>query len=70
MATVVRKKDESVESLIKRFKRKVQDEGIIQELRKREYYLSKAQKARKKSAQARARAMKRNNVLVSNNNYD
>lgn len=66
MATVIRKKDESFESLMRRFKRRVQEDGTLQELRKREYYLSKAQKARKKKAQALARARKKQNTLFIN----
>lgn len=52
MAIVYRKKDEDIETLIKRFKRKVNSEGILTELKKREYYLSPSQKRKEKSKEA------------------
>ena len=58
MAKVTIRKDEDVESLIRRFKRKVQEEGIMQELKKREYYMSPSLKRRVKSEAAQARLRK------------
>ena len=55
MATVVRGENESFESMLKRFKRKVNDDGIMNELKKREYYMSPSQKRAAKSAAARKR---------------
>ena len=67
MAVVVRRKDESGENLIKRFRRAVQEDGIMQELKKREYYRSPAQKRREKSAKAQARLRKKNrNIIILN----
>lgn len=65
---VVRKTDkDSFDSLLRRFKRKVQEDGIMQELKKREYYRSPAQKRREKSAKAQARLRKKNrNIIILN----
>ena len=60
MATVYKKKDEDIESLIKRFKKKVMNEGTLVELKKREYYLSPAQKEKEKSKQAQKKLRKYN----------
>lgn len=46
MATVIKRKDEDTESLIRRFKKAVVNDGVLQELRDREYFVSKSQKAR------------------------
>lgn len=58
MAKVTRRKDESVEDLIKRFKKKVTNEGILTELRRREYYLSPSEKRKEKSKQAQKKLRK------------
>lgn len=63
MAVVYRKKDEDVESLIKRFKKKVMNEGIMTELKRREYYLSPSQKRKEKSKQAQKKLRKFNSKL-------
>lgn len=44
---------ESVESLIRKFNRKVQAEGIIAEIRRREYYLKPSLKKQQKIQLAR-----------------
>jgi len=49
---------EPVEAMLKRFKKSVQNEGIMQELRKREYYVAPSLKARLKH-QAAVRAIRR-----------
>lgn len=62
---VVRKSDkDSFDTLFRRFKRKVQEDGTLQELKKREYYLSPAQKRRRKSEQAQARLRKKQNKVI------
>lgn len=52
MAKVVRREyefgSETVDDMIKRFSRKVAEEGILKELRRREFYKSKGQKRREK----------------------
>lgn len=58
MAKVTLRKNESAEDLIKRFKKKVINEGIMTELRKREYYLSPSEKRKEKSKQAQKRLRK------------
>jgi len=50
---------ESLESALRRFKRKVQQEDIIKEIRKHSYYLKPGQKRRIKQALARKRARKK-----------
>ena len=63
LAVVYRKKDEDVETLIKRFKKKVMSEGIMIELKRREYYLSPSQKRKEKSKQAQKKLRKYNSKL-------
>ena len=58
MAKVIRRKDESVEDLIKRFKKKVTNEGVLTELKRREYYLSPSEKRKEKSKQAQKKLRK------------
>lgn len=58
-AKVVRKPEESLDNLYKRFKRMVIKEGTIQELRSRTYYISKGEKRRLKHKAAVKRAHKK-----------
>ena len=51
--------DETFESLLKRFKRSVVKAGVLQELRKREYYVKPSVKRKLKSEAARKRNKKR-----------
>ncbi|MCD7729498.1 MAG: 30S ribosomal protein S21 [Clostridia bacterium] len=56
MATTIKVGDnESTESAIRRFKRKCSRDGIIGDLRKKEFYESPAVKRRKKAEAARKR---------------
>ncbi len=48
--------NESVESALRRFKRKCSRDGVIGDLRKKEFYESPAVKRRKKSEAARKRS--------------
>ncbi len=50
--------NESLESALKRFKRKCQRDGIIGDLRKKEAYLNPSVKKKKKQEAARKRARK------------
>ena len=62
MAEVVASENESFESLLKRFNKKVQQTGILSELRRREHYEKPSvRRKRKKAAKRRsvARAMRR-----------
>lgn len=57
MATVYRRPDEEVEKLIRRFKKKVIEEEILIELRKREYYMSPSIKRKEKAKRAKYRRL-------------
>lgn len=59
MAIVKANEGESVESLIRKFNKKVQQEGILTELRRREYY-EKPAETRKKQKAAAERKIKMN----------
>ena len=51
--------NESLDSALRRFKRKCQRDGIIGDIRKKEAYLKPSVKRKKKSEAARKRARKR-----------
>ncbi|MFQ5740483.1 MAG: 30S ribosomal protein S21 [Acidobacteriota bacterium] len=58
--TIVTVQDgESLESALRRFKRKVQQEDIIKDAKKHAYYLKPGERRRLKQALARKRANKR-----------
>jgi small subunit ribosomal protein S21 len=64
LAEVTAGQDENFDSLLKRFNRKVQQDGILAELRRREHYEKpsikrKRKKAAKKRGSARAGKMMR-----------
>ena len=59
MSTVKLGENETLDSAIKRFKRKCQKDGIIGDLRKKEAYDKPSVKRKKKSEAARKRARKR-----------
>ncbi len=59
MAFVVVGDSESLESALKRFKRKVQQEAIIKEIKKHSVYYKPGEKRRMKDAQARKRMRRR-----------
>jgi small subunit ribosomal protein S21 len=50
---------ESIDSALRRFKRKVQTEDIIKEIKRHSYYLKPGEKRRVKQALARKRARKK-----------
>ena len=56
MSTIRVGENESVESALRRFKRKCSRDGIICDLRKKEFYESPSVKRRKKSEAARKRS--------------
>ena len=58
MSTVKVGENENLESAIKRFKRKCQKDGIIGDIRKKEFYVSPSVKRKKKSEAARKRKFK------------
>lgn len=57
-SSIKKRPNETVESMLKRLKKSVQNEGILQELRKREYYVAPSLKKRLKH-QAAVRAIRR-----------
>lgn len=59
MAEVKIQEGESIESALRRFKRKVQQEDIIKEIKKHSYYMKPGEKARVKQALARKRNRKK-----------
>ena len=59
MAEVRLQEGESIESALRRFKRKVQTEEIIKEVKRHSYYLKPGAKRRVKEALARKRARKK-----------
>jgi small subunit ribosomal protein S21 len=59
MAEVRIHEGESIESALRRFKRKVQEEEIIKEVRKHSFYLKPGEKKRIKQALARKRRRKK-----------
>lgn len=59
MAEVRLSDNESLESALRRFKRKVQQEDIIKEVKKHAFYMPPGEKRRVKSALARKRNRKK-----------
>ena len=58
MAEIRIQDGESIESALRRFKRRVQQEDIIKDIKKRSFYLKPGDKRRAKQALARKRARK------------
>lgn len=59
MAEVQLQDGETLESALRRFKRKVQQEDIIKEIKKHSFYLKPGEKKRVKAALARKRNRKK-----------
>ena len=59
MAEIRLQEGESIESALRRFKRKVQAEDIIKEVKRHSYYLKPGAKRRVKQALAQQRARKK-----------
>ena len=59
MAEVVIQEGESLENALRRFKRKVQSEDIIKEIKKHSYYMKPGEKRRAKEALSRKRLRKK-----------
>lgn len=58
MAKVIVKDNETLEGALKRFKRSCQRDGVLSEIRKREYYEKPSVKRKKKAEAARKKARK------------
>jgi small subunit ribosomal protein S21 len=59
VAEVVIQEGESLENALRRFKRKVQSEDIIKEIKKHSYYMKPGEKRRAKAALSRKRLRKK-----------
>ena len=59
MAEIRLQDGESIDNALRRFKRKVQSEDIIKEVKRHSYYLKPGEKRRVKQALARKRAKKK-----------
>ena len=59
MAEIRIHEGESIENALRRFKRKVQQEDIIKEVRKHSFYMKPGEKKRVKQALARKRSRKK-----------
>jgi small subunit ribosomal protein S21 len=59
LAFIVIDEGESIEGALRRFKRKVQQEAIIKEIKKHAVYYKPGEKRRMKDAQARKRMRRR-----------
>ena len=59
MAEVVIQEGESLENALRRFKRKVQSEDIIKEIKKHSHYMKPGERKRVKAALARKRNRKK-----------
>ena len=59
MAEVIIQESESLENALRRFKRKVQQEDIIKEIKRHSFYLKPGEKKRTKEALARKRNRKK-----------
>ena len=59
VAEVKIQEGESIESALRRFKRKVQQEDIIKEIKRHSFYLKPGEKRRVKAALARKRSRKK-----------
>ncbi|MBI4457307.1 MAG: 30S ribosomal protein S21 [Acidobacteria bacterium] len=63
MAEVIVQEGESLESALRRFKRKVQQEDIIKEVKRHSFYLKPGEKKRVKQALARKRNRKKSRQI-------
>jgi len=52
MATVILRDNDNLEAAIKRFKRKVENDGILKEYRERQYFVKPSMKKRLKNKEA------------------
>ena len=59
LAEVIVQEGETLESALRRFKRKVQQEDIIKDIKRHSYYLKPGEKRRTKEALARKRSRKK-----------
>ena len=58
----IKRDNESLDSLIKKFRKSIKEAGIMNEIRKIEFYQSKSIKRKNKSKRARKRLLKENRM--------
>lgn len=56
MAEVKLNKDEPIDKALRKFKKEVRKEGILQELKRREFYEKPSEKRKRREARAKRRA--------------
>lgn len=59
MANVKLREGESIEEALRRFKRECEKDGILAEIKKREYYESPSMKRKRKSEEAKRKMRRR-----------
>lgn len=64
LAEIRLQEGESLENALRRFKRKVQQEDIIKEIKRHSYYLKPGEKKRTKQALARKRNRKKQSKII------
>lgn len=68
MTFVVRREDESFDSLLRRFRKKVTQDEIMSELRKRRYHITKGEQERIAKRKGIQRSIRRRRRLTRNRN--
>jgi len=63
--TTVIVKNNDVNKALRKFKKRLQDEGWFNDLRRKEYYISKGEKGRRKLAAAVVRERKKQTQILS-----
>lgn len=58
MTTVRIKKDESLEKALRRFKKKVEKEGLVKQMKRQEHYEKPSQRKRRKMLKSKKRLLK------------
>ena len=69
MAQVSARKEESLESMIRRFNRKIEKEGLVEDMWKHTYYKSPSVKKREKHESALKRLAKNQKKAEKRNQY-
>jgi small subunit ribosomal protein S21 len=59
MAEIIIGKNETIDSALRRFKKMVEREGILSEIKKRNYYEKPSEKKKKRARAAKIRSMKK-----------
>jgi small subunit ribosomal protein S21 len=63
MTEVIAHDGESIESLLRRFNRRVQQDGILSEIKKREFYIKPSVKRKRKEAIKRRKSLRNSGAL-------